>query len=59
MGRRITARVAGHWSVVVVHKVTLRNVEFALKESPGKRRKGRLVFVLQPVEWVMPPRGVR
>ena len=59
MGRRITARVARNWSVVVVHKVTLRNVGFALKESSGKRRKGKLVFVLQPVELVMLPRGVR
>ena len=41
MGRRITARVAGHWSVVVVHKVTLRNVEFVLKESSGKTEEGK------------------
>ena len=52
MGRRITARVADHWSVVAVHKATLRNVDFALKESLP-------VFALQPVLWVMLPRGVR
>ena len=42
-----------HWLVVVVHKVTLRSVEFASKESSGKRRKGKPVFMLQPLEFAM------
>ena len=51
--------VAEHWSVVAVHKATLRSVEFALKESSGKRTTRKPVFALQPVGWVMLPRGVR
>ena len=43
---------------VVVHKATPRNVEFVSREKSGRQRKGKLVFVLQPVEWVMLPRSV-
>ena len=53
MGRRITARVAEHWSVVAVHEAPLRNVKFSLKESSRKRRRGKPVFAQQPVGCVM------
>ena len=39
-------------------QVTPKNVEFVLREKSGRRRKGKRVFVLQPVDWVMLPRGV-
>ena len=40
-GRQIAVRVAEHQSVVVVHTVTLRIVEFVLKESSGKTEEGK------------------
>ena len=34
------------------------NVEFVSRENSGRQRKGKPVFVPQPVEWVMLPQGV-
>ena len=42
-GRQIAVRAAEHLSVVAVHKPTLGNVEFALNERSGKRRRRKPV----------------
>ena len=52
-------RVAGHQSVVAVHRATPRSVEFASREKSGRQRRSRPVFVPQPVEWVTLPLVVR
>ena len=44
--------------MVDAHRVTLRNVELVSRECPGKRKKGKPVFTLQPLGLVTLPRGV-
>ena len=57
-GRQIAVRVAEHWSVVVVHIATPRNVEFVSREKSGRQKRGKPVFVPQPADSVMLPRDV-
>ena len=42
-GGQIVVQVAEHWSVVVVHRATPRNVEFVSRERPGRQRRGKFV----------------
>ena len=57
-GRQVAVRVAERKSLVAVHRATPRNVEFVSSENSERQRKGKPVFVPQPVEWVMLSQGV-